>query len=322
MSRLNADDYSEFTKLLIRHRNLKVSSMNREGAMVGCIFHEDWNPSLGINFAKGQYHCFQCGKGGSLSALSKESEAFGKPITLVLNKIQDWDTLNSSEQIYPTEQPLVRRIFTPLDIRGRFIPYYNSDRALAYIKRRGITKEVADRMHFQYCAEAYINGTHFVDRLIIPVFDPNGLYMNVEGRALKEGDLKCLYPKKAIKPLYNWYELDHTQTLYLFEGLIKMAVARTDPFFANSSTTMGCQFSTYQLNKLQEFSSITLVRDMDDAGLDMAKKLKQIFNGNLHVWSLTNMAIKDVDEIPTDLLTTVKQYRESGGFVEEVEFMY
>jgi hypothetical protein len=293
--------------------------MNRESAMIECIFHEDWNPSLGINFVKGQYHCFQCGKGGSLSTLSKENEAFGKPITLVLNKEQDWNDLNLEPT--PTEQPLVRKIFTPLDIRGRFVPYYNSDRALDYIKRRGITKEVADLMQFMYCSEAYINGTHFVDRLIIPVFDPNGLYMNVEGRAIEKIDLKCLYPKKAIKPLYEWYKLDHTKTLYLFEGLIKMAVARTDPFFANSTTTMGCQFSDYQLNRLQEFPSITLVRDMDDAGHQMAVKLKEIFNGTLHVWNLTNIVIKDVDEIPTILTITVKQYRDSGGFIEDVEFM-
>jgi len=319
LSRLNSDDYCEFTRLLIRHRGLKVNTLNHGGAMVECIFHEDWNPSLSISFSRGQYHCFQCGRGGSLSSLSKMSEAFGRPITLVLNKTEDLDDLNYEP--IPTEKPLIRRVFHPLDIRGRFINYLNSDRCLDYVKRRGISKAVAGSMRFSYCAEAYINGTYFKDRLIIPIFDPHGLYMNVEGRELEKTGKKCIYPKGAIKPLYEWYKLDKNKILYLFEGIIKLAVARTDTFFANSSTTMGCLFSDYQLNQLKLFPSITLVRDMDDAGLEMANKLKRIFNGNLHVWSLTNMAIKDVDEIPTILNTTVQLYRESGGFVEDVDFM-
>ena len=100
-----------------------------------------------------------------------------------------------------------------------------------------------------------------------------------------------------------------------------MAVARTDTFFANSTTTMGCLFSDFQLKQLQQFPSITLVRDMDDAGYEMAVKLKEIYKGNLHVWYLSNPAIKDVDEIPTILNMTVKEYREQGGFGEEIEFM-
>lgn len=319
MSRLNTNDYFEFIKLLIRHKGLKVKSISQDTAVIECPFHEDWNPSLSVSFSRGQYYCFQCGKGGSLSALSREYEAFGKPITVVLNKMDDWDTLNPSE---PYEKPLVRKVFSSLDIRGRFIPYYNSDKALGYIKRRGISKDVADAMQFMYCKEAYINGTHFVDRIIIPVYDEDGNYINVEGREINGSDtLKCLYPKKGIKPLYEWYRQNCAETLYLFEGLIKMAVARTDTFFANSTTTMGCLFSDFQLKQLQQFPSITLVRDMDDAGYEMAVKLKEIYKGNLHVWYLSNPAIKDVDEIPTILNMTVKEYREQGGFGEEIEFM-
>ncbi len=123
-----------------------------------------------------------------------------------------------------------------------------------------------------------------------------------------------------MKPLFEWYSLDTENTLYIFEGILKMAVARGDDFFANSSATLGSMVTDYQLSQLNKFKSVTLIRDMDDAGMIMARKIKEKYTGNYKVWLLSS-SIKDVDEIPSVLNMGVKEYREQGRFIEDIEFL-
>jgi hypothetical protein len=155
---------------------------------------------------------------------------------------------------------------------------------------------------------------------MIPVYDETYTHINMEGRAVISSDLKCLYPRLAIKPIFEWYKLDTNKPLYLFEGLIKMAVARQDPTFANSSTTMGCFISDFQWKQLHKFKSITLVRDYDEPGRLMAVKMKDIFKGQFSV-KHTTQGIKDVDEIPTELSMTMSEYMTRYDLANDVEFI-
>ena len=308
------DDY----KLAVRKLRLKTKdSLTSSSAMFECPFHSDYHPSLSINFDTGCWNCFQCHRGGHLTKLSYLM--INKSLMVLLNIKPDLSDLNEV-MVEEKEQVYRRKVFHTLDIRGRFIPYYNSDRAKEYIRKRGISFNIADSMKFQYCTEAYINGTYFKDRVIIPIYDNDGNYINVEGRAIEKSDLKCLYPKSGVKPLFEWYSLNTENTLYLFEGILKMAVARSDTFFMNSSATLGSMVTDYQLSQLNKFKSVTLIRDMDDAGMVMAKKIKEKYIGNYKVWLLSS-SIKDVDEIPSVLNMGVKEYREQGGFIEDIEFL-
>lgn len=290
-----------------------------DSALFTCCFHKDNSPSMGFNFIKGQYHCFQCGRSGTINNLSKELT--GKYLKQLLDKVDDLDSLNIQQEYNNDSNRYVRKTVHPVDIRGNMIPYYNSERALGYLERRGISVEVATAMDMRYATEIYINGSYFEDRLLIPVYNKKGDIVNVEGRAIeKTAEKKCLYPYRTIKPLYEWYKLDTLNPLFLFEGIIKMAVARTDSFFANSSATLGSQISEYQLIQLNNFHNVVLVRDSDDAGIIMAQKVKKFYNGNLQVWTLADSKIKDVDEIPTTLGITVKEYREKEGFLLDISF--
>ena len=308
---MTQEDYREVVKKM--RLISKYPYNTKESAKFYCPFHTEKTPSMIVNFKLGIYHCFGCDKGGTINQLVREHTS--KSINELLGIEADFNDFNRKP---PRE--IQKKIVTPLDIRGRIKPYHTSESAKAYVKGRGITDDVALKATIGYCSQAYINGTSFRDRVMIPIYDDKNRMINVEGRAINKDELKCLYPLNGTKPIYEYYCLDKTKPLYLFEGIIKMLVARTDPYFSNSSSTLGSNLSEYQQEQLNEFSSVILIRDMDIAGHTMAVNLKEIYKSKLKVMLLKG-GVKDIDEIPTHLHTTVKEFRESGGIQEDIEFM-
>lgn len=315
MPSLSADDYRKAIKILgIR---CDYSYDNKDSALFHCVYHRDRSPSLGINFKKGIYSCFQCHRSGSISKLVKEQT--GKSIFQLLNKFDDLEIFSTKMD---EDIPYQRVAIHSLDVRGTLQDFHQFPEAIQYLNYRGIDLKVAENMGFTFCKEAYINGTHMINRLMIPIYNDKGQLINIEGRSIDPNNKpKCLYPARSVKPIYEWYKLDKTQDLKLFEGLIKMSVARSDPYFTNSSATLGSNFTDYQISQLNTFSSVTLIRDVDSAGEKMAKKIKETYKGRLKVMITNNILIKDVDEIPTNLHISVKEFRESGGFIEDIQFM-
>jgi DNA primase len=59
------------THLLLNHLNGK--SQRRRRLKLLCIFHEEKTPSLIIDFNEMSYHCFGCGKSGTVE-LSTDGE--------------------------------------------------------------------------------------------------------------------------------------------------------------------------------------------------------------------------------------------------------
>lgn len=291
----------------------KYKTSNRITAFFVCPNHSDRSPSLRINFRTGSYHCFQCHIHGHISQLVYEKTH--RSLQSLLGLSDDLDKLNPYVPVvYPSNEEMKRD--TLLDIRGVIVQYSESKEALQYLKDRYILTSVADEMEMQYAEDVRINGTVFVKRLLIPVYDDTGKLINVEGRDVTRKDyLKCLYPKNALKPIYQYYMLDKKSPLFLFEGLIKMAVARGDSYFKNSTSMLGGGFSEYQLKQLKEFQDVVLVPDNDEAGTELITKLREHIK--VRVLRITNSYIKDADEIPGKSGMSVEQFRINGGFIFE-----
>lgn len=295
----------------------KFSSTSSQ-AMFHCCFHSgDNTPSLSINFSKGLFYCFGCQKKGTISRLVKE--VTGKSMSSILGIEKDFNVFSAVQHIpYIPQKPITKDVF--LDIRGVFNPFDKSDKAIKYLTKRYISWSVAQKMNMQYTVESFINGTHFVDRLLIPIYDETKKIVNIEGRDVTfQQTLKCLYPAKASKPIYEWYILNKEKPLYVFEGLIKMAVARSDPFFENSTATLGSRVSEFQMEQLKLFKKVVVIPDNDEAGERMTDEIKRR-HSNVSIMKIRNQQIKDVDEIPGVTGKTVEQYRIEGGFSQELSF--
>ena len=59
---------------VVRRYTQEVEEKGDGEYMCRCLFHEDRNPSMSVNAAKGVYHCFSCGAGGNLFKLVAEME--------------------------------------------------------------------------------------------------------------------------------------------------------------------------------------------------------------------------------------------------------
>ena len=291
-----------------------------------CPLHKrggEKTPSMKIDLAKGVFHCFGCKEGGSIThlvQLCKHDES------LNLSKFLDGDYIRGSADIFGDNFKVYepeKKVINPVDIRGVLVPLKDSPEALRYITTRYINYRVAQSAGAGYASEIYINGTPFIERATFPIYDHNKRIINVEGRDITfKHKLKCLYPKKANKPLYEYYKLDTNKTLYLVEGLIKMLVLRGDSTFANSSTTFGSRVSPYQLDLLKPFEDIVVIPDNDPAGREYADFIKKEFPGKVRVLKIDSTTIKDVDEIPKKSGMSICEWREQGFFKyeESVDF--
>jgi len=297
----------------------KTSFNNKTSATFFCPFHKDDTPSFSVNFDKGIYHCFGCGAGGSLRSLCRvklgkspeqvlglSASDFRLSPSIYLNHFSLEDKVKSDEEYENTAS---------LIIKGAVREFYQSPDALAYLETRGIGKREALSMSMKYVKEAYVNGTYFKDRLLIPIKnDLLGTLVNVEARDITLKQFaKCLYPKGSIKTIYQHLILDKTQPLFIVEGLMDLAVLRSDDFFKNSSSIFGTQVTEYQYRILNTFPEIILIPDNDDPGLAAIKQIKSRLKTKLSVWKIKPNFIKDVGDIPK-YRSSVKEFREVGNF--------
>jgi DNA primase len=96
-----------------------------------------------------------------------------------------------------------------------------------------------------------------------------------------------------------------------------MAVLRSDPYFKNSTTTLGSNISTYQEKQIRTIPDLIVILDNDKAGEKYLKLMREVRKGLKTRAMRLDAPIKDVDEIPTKLGISVKQFREKGKFLLE-----
>jgi len=307
-------DRSEITKEAISRLQLKVvtSSYKQKDIPCHCPFHEDKTPSLFINPSMGVYHCFSCGKQGSVEGLFRDLT--GQSLSKILNLNYDdfssatWKTFKVPEEQFDT---LGKRI--AIELAGDVAPIRSSPTAVSYLRRRGIPYTVADAMKMRVATKARINGTLFEQRLLIPIYEQQQL-ISLEGRDLLGTQKpKVLYPKAStVNTLYDLDKLQKHEPLYIVEGLMDLAVLRSAPEFANSTTVFGASITKRQLYLLDTFDEVILIPDNDEPGLNVIAILKeglqkaQVYK--LQVPSLINsVAIKDVGDVHSKTAFTISQ---------------
>lgn len=280
---------------------------------------KDTAPSFNVNFEEGIYHCFGCGASGTIRSLCWILQK-KTPETILgishsdfrLSEPINYKPFSLADKIKEDEQ---YEINANLSIRGVIQPYYRSPEAMKYIESRGIERREADSMKMGYVSEAYCNGTFFKNRLTLPIYNSKQGVINFEGRDVTRTQaVKCLYPKGTIKTIYEHWKLDKTKPLFIVEGLMDLAVLRSDDFFANSSAIFGVQVTEYQLTLLNKFSEVVLIPDNDDAGKQSIELLKSRLKTKFSYWKIGSTFIKDVGEIPLNRIS-VKDFREAGNFI-------
>lgn len=309
---MNGNEISrrELTNEVVSYLGLVPKSKifsNTSKMMFHCPFHKDNHPSLGIDLNKGVYNCFSCGRKGGVENLFYEAtgESLYSHLGIKTNN-DNFSLFSRKPQVITdrTEPNLSKkRVYLNYDSTS-LIPALENKDCVEYLRRRGISLELAKSAGFLYAEDTSINGTRFRHRICIPVYE-NGTLQTIEGRRLSDDDSgpKVLYPKNTtVNTLYDIDNLDKSSTLYGVEGLMDLFVLRGCDVFNNSTSIFGANVTERQISMIKEFKEFVYIYDLDDAGRNTVRKMKEQGMDNVYTLklpkNLNGIEIKDVGDIP------------------------
>lgn len=310
-----------------------------------CPYHTDKHPSFSVDIDRALYHCFSCGCSGKLRGLFKDIT--GHTINKELGI--KWEAQGEAEFVNPFKESAKEDLSTPPDVHialdGAFVPVDKDPDVCKYLLGRCIPVSVAKSMKMSFATMARSFDTfepdnkdqmvYFTKRLVIPIYE-KGKLLSCEGRDIygkeyyynmlrrkgmnpDEHDYKkCIYPRGAsTSTLYDIDKLDRTKRLYFVEGIMDLAVLRSDNYFTarNSSAVFGASITERQKYFLKQFD-FTYIIDNDLAGwLSLRRLMESLKESPIkRDWKFVvppfeSKGVKDVGDVPVKAGVTIEQCR-------------
>lgn len=266
---------------ILHELNWPIPKGNRSGN-IPCPYHTDKSPSMSINLEKSLYHCFSCGRSGSLIDLLNEKEDQLSPEEILQRRLQNYT--------HPTFSKTPKVVKDPW-FTAEYKDYGSDEMLDIWLAYRGLPSSVKEQygMHFGDIKITYnlgipdmIQKYTIKDRLSIPIYE-NGKLISVEMRSLImnkthfDDDIKkCVYPKGSkVSTLFEKDKLDYSKPLVILEGLMDLIAFRSLIPYANSTSIFGAAISDRQANELSKFKKVTYIYNDDVAGRKSVVALKQ-----------------------------------------------
>ncbi|MCH8958548.1 MAG: DNA primase [Proteobacteria bacterium] len=269
-----------------------------------CPFHDEKTPSFTVSQAKQFYHCFGCNAHGTALGFLMEYdrlefveavETLAASMGMEVPRESGSAAPRQDQDLYPLLAD-AEKIFC-----GRL---KENDRAIAYLKKRGLSGETAARFGIGYAADAWdellkelgtdsqarkrmvlaglvIEKDHqkvydrFRDRIMFPIRDSRGRCIGFGGRVLDKGEPKYLNsPETSLfhkgSELYGLYEARQQNRelarLIVVEGYMDV-VGLAQHGITNAVATLGTATTTAHLRRLfQASEEIVFCFDGDKAG--------------------------------------------------------
>lgn len=273
-----------------------------------CPFHNEKTPSFTVSETKQFYHCFGCGAHGTAIGFLMEYEHldFVDAIeTLAAEyhiEVPREDSPASASHARDDKQPLYDALEQASHLYQQQLR--NADRAIEYLKQRGVSGEIARRYKLGFAPDGWnflldsktnnsSNIKHlkaagmiveksssksydrFRDRIMFPILDRRGRTIAFGGRIIDDGEPKYLNsPETPIfhkgYELYGFYEarqaLRNLQRIVVVEGYMDVvALAQNDIEYAVAS--LGTATTKDQIQKLfRSVHEVIFCYDGDQAG--------------------------------------------------------
>jgi DNA primase len=238
----------DIVEVVGRHVELKKAGANHKGL---CPFHGEKSPSFNVNAVRQTYHCFGCGvHGNAIGFLMEHTGAnFVEAVEDLAQQVgmvvpQDERSPEQRERAKAEKQ----RQQSLTDVLARAADYYMaqlrvSERAVRYLKGRGLTGQIAKRFGLGYAPEGWrtlASGfpsyddpqlvecglvitpeaepgqdakryDRFRDRIMFPIRNVQGEVIGFGGRVLDKGEPKYLNsPETPVfvkgRELYGLFE--------------------------------------------------------------------------------------------------------------------
>ena len=290
---------TDIVELVGRHVQLRKAGANHQGL---CPFHAEKSPSFSVSASRQTYHCFGCGVHGNAIDFLMEHSGVGF-LDAVRDLAQQHGLAVPSDERTPQERELEtqakEREKTLADVLAMAARHYGqrlkiAPEAIEYLKRRGVSGEVAARFRIGYApggwrnlASAFPNyddplleecglviahaaeagGTarrydRFRDRIMFPIRSVSGTVIGFGGRVLGDGEPKYLNSPET--PLFvkgrELYGLHEARTALRSVGHALVVegymdvVALAQHGIANVVATLGTACTAEHVQKLLRFT--------------------------------------------------------------------
>ena len=270
-----------------------------------CPFHSEKSPSFTVSQAKQFYHCFGCGAHGTAIGFVMEHAGMG-----FVDAVEELS--RSVGMTVPSEAPVPGQVqhkvapdlYEVMQIATRYYrdQLKQSARAIDYLKRRGLSGEIAAKFGLGYAPEAWQNLVsafsdyqsntlvetglviksddgkrydRFRDRIMFPIINQRGQVIAFGGRVLDKGEPKYLNsPETPLfekgRELYGLYQAQKairaTQRVLVVEGYMDV-VALAQHGVEYAVATLGTATTPYHIQKLLRLTEhIVFSFDGDKAG--------------------------------------------------------
>ena len=286
---------------------LKKSGQNWKGV---CPFHAEKTPSFMVSRAKQIFHCFGCGAGGDVISfvMRHENLAFHEALDLLGKKAGVAMPAGGADKRSVQKYEKIRELL--LETSNYYTEKLKeSEPAMAYLARRGITGESVELFRLGYAPEGWHNlighlrrigcadtvikdaglavqgnkGYYdmFRHRIIFPIMSMSGGVIAFGGRAMDDSSPKYINsPETAVfKKSDTLFGLCHAKeavrkenSVIIVEGYMDVIVCHQYGF-QNAVAPLGTALTPAHIQKLRTMAGrAVLVFDGDAAGRAAAKR--------------------------------------------------
>ncbi len=277
-----------------------------------CPFHNDTTPSLHVSPSKQIYHCFACGAGGDAIKFVMEYEKLTYPET-----IEKIASMYNFHLVYKSDSGIKqddKKIFENLTLFFRKCLDQHSF-AKEYLNKRGIAESLVTKFEIGYapdsrsvinflkknayttkeCVEAGItaineNGneySRFVERIIFPIYSPNGKIVGYGGRTISNHPAKYinspqtkLFNKSRLLYGYNFAKdkISKEGRVIICEGYLDVIMLH-QAGFDEAVATLGTALTSEHIPLLVRANpKVILSYDGDNAGIEAALKASKLLS--------------------------------------------
>jgi DNA primase len=303
----------DIVDVIDRHVKLKKSGANFSAC---CPFHNEKTPSFSVSPSKQFYHCFGCGVHGT--AISFLMEYSGQSFPDAVRELAESVGMQVPQESARDDAPRREQHRGLADLMVEALGYYRaqlkkSPAAIEYLKKRGLSGEIAARYGIGYAPEGWQNlqtvfpdyatsalvkdtglaiendegrrYDRFRDRVMFPILDGRGNVIGFGGRIIGAGEPKYLNsPETPLfekgRELYGLYQarraIRDSSTVIVVEGYMDV-VALAQSGIENAVATLGTSTTPYHLQKLLRMAeNIVFCFDGDAAGRKAAWRALEV----------------------------------------------
>jgi DNA primase len=292
----------DIVDVIDRHVKLKRAGANYVAC---CPFHSEKTPSFTVSQTKQFYHCFGCGAHGTAIGFLIEYAGLG-----FVDAVKDLAQSVGLKVPEDRSEATQKRREESDDLSGALLKaaqYYRSrlkesNAAIAYLKKRGLSGEIARRFGIGYAPDGWQNLAQvfsdydgkllaaaglvkarddgrrydvFRDRIMFPIVDVRGMVIGFGGRVLDSGEPKYLNsPETPLfakgRELYGLYQarraLREAGRVVVVEGYMDV-VALAQCGIEYAVATLGTATTPEHVQKLlRQSDEIVFCFDGDGAG--------------------------------------------------------